>query len=320
MKAAFVFCLVVVTALAGCLQSGGGDDLDDGASPRDPSRLPLNLNLDASNCNVVSVTAMVEPAIAYQSLPPGYRARDARGLFDTGADSGKIPVFVAAVDCQEGVNDLNDSGYQMGLIAVFVEAPVIDGYESEGNHDFYIHHLYTDHEIFLNTLEGLRWNHGWGMVEQESMLNDTPETETGVPAVDKSRSFTAQIHDETGLVATLTAASPVEVQSDAPQGGFRDWTINFWHQNDAGVGRMATTFTSDAALGYGACELREQSPPFQAIGQDDCPQGVRDDMEEHLPPTFPPSLDTIGEATISSVFQDMTLDSQVVWMPGKVAQ
>lgn len=312
MKQAVVGFLLLAALTAGCLQ--GVDETPNGGEVTPPIETHTSLSLDAAPCQVVAVAALVEPATAYRSLPPGFRPRDSRGLFETGASTGKVPIFIAGVDCTEGENDLGDGAYNIALVGIFIEPPTVQGHASDSEYDFYLSHIYTENPELRNAFTSLQWSHDIGTAMVQVNLEQAGQSNTG--------GF-ATIDDAEGEVAYMVAAAivPIPAGAEGAGVGFHNWTIKFWHQNDAGVGYLDYRFTSDAPLGPGACDLRYDSPPAYAIGQSDCPYGSNDNLdEEQIIPEEEPRMDVTGDITIAAVFRNLDLEGDLIWMPGKVAQ
>ena len=306
--------LMVTVLFAGCLQGTDESNGNGTGTELAPVEAPLTLTMDAGPCQALTVAAMVEPSRAYQSLPPGFRPRDANGLFETGAPTGKVPIFIAALDCPEGTNDLGDGKYQLGLVAVFVEAPSVQGHASNSNYDFYLVHTYTDNEVLRNALRDLQWQHESGSVAVQLNPQRAGQNNTG---------GTASIEDGQGQVASMIAGAvvPVPAQVGDNDVGFKDWSINFWHQNDAGIGYLTYEFSEDVPIGPASCSMRYDSPPAIAVGQSDCPQGVHDNLyEEEVLPEDDPYVEPTGDSTVSAIFRDLMVTAEMVWFPGKVAQ
>ncbi len=90
--------------------------------------------LDADNCVSATIILPVEPAVAAPLLPAGFHPRDAAGLIDVPAPSGKAAFAIIWLTCHNTTAEAEPVGW--GALSVFVDQPL--GPRDARDRDFYV--------------------------------------------------------------------------------------------------------------------------------------------------------------------------------------
>lgn len=197
-------------------------------------------------------TAVFVPRDQAQALlPEGYTARDSAAFFGaSGVPTGRGVVVASALRCETSALARGPLGE--GAVAVYVEAPELDGIEPVSA-NFY--------ELARAASPATRGRYeplGWTLFGEDVDV-EVPSSPLGIAR--------GAVFDPDGEIVTLLG------DAGAYEDSFSEET-RWWHATPLGLGWLDASFTLTGFLGPGSCAARAGSVLAEAIGATSCPPGT----------------------------------------------
>jgi hypothetical protein len=235
------WAILAVLLLAGCASEDPAPTATQTADVATAQALPTYGPADCAN---VLLFQFIDFARTDSVLPPGFHPRDPHAFLKTAAAIGQAGVMLMALRCQsQAMGPLNVS-----FVAVFVEAPVVDGLPP-GQFDFFELARYGPATEFDGALRAAAWPAAEANVTITAVATETEGVDV-----------TASVVDGEGEVAWVagTAATKVNVGAGPTR---------FWHQTGQGLSYIEYEANLDANLGSGLCRARAGTPFAAFVGE-----------------------------------------------------
>lgn len=232
----------------------------------------MEIRFQADGCHGQANVIDVPYAHAAKQLPAGMTPRDFGSLFQNEpAQTGRVPVFLAAMRCEDILGDPYGSrNMSHAFAAIFIEPPQGLGDHEPAFYEMYVPESYISGDGLRGMKQVLHWPY-----KDANIIHSALHLSTG------GGSFTTTIEGKNGTLGVIRSASASPIPQQPTGVGIGDWDLRTWHVGPHGTSSFTFDFRYDVNLGIGRycaqpefyvedsqqpCAEDGRSPPGAAIG------------------------------------------------------